>query len=345
MSDPQLASVVPGSGRSTAPVGLVLGSHLAPEQIASTARLGEELGFSELWLAEDYFFTGGISGAAAALGTTSEIPVGLGIVSAMVRHPSLLAMELSTLARMYPDRLRPGIGLGVPSWVRQMRLMPRSRVGAMRECVSSVRRLLAGEELTDRGEYFSFDHVKLAYPPPQPVPVYMGIIGPKMLHLSGEIADGTVGSVMAGTRYVAWAREQIAAGQAAAGRSGSPHPFAAFAMFSIDADGERARAQIRPTMAFYLAADPVNALTEVYGIAEETGTLAEGGPPAVEAAIDEAWVEDLVIAGDPAECTEKIRAFLGAGADTVVLFPSPAARAREMLERAAAEVLPRLEEG
>jgi alkanesulfonate monooxygenase SsuD/methylene tetrahydromethanopterin reductase-like flavin-dependent oxidoreductase (luciferase family) len=324
---------------------LVLGSHLAPEQIAATAKLGEELGLRELWLAEDYFFTGGISGAAAALQATREIPVGLGIVSAMARHPAVLAMEISTLVRTYPDRLRPGIGLGVPSWVRQMGLMPRSRVGAMRECVSSVRRLLAGEELTERGEYFSFDHVKLAYAPPGSVPVYMGIIGPKMLHLSGEIADGTVGSVMAGTSYIAWAREQIAAGQAAAGRSGSAHPFAVFTIFSIDVDGERARAAIRPTMAFYLAADPVNALTEVYGIAAKTGELAQGGPPAVEAALEDAWVEDLVIAGDPSECTEKIRALLAAGADTVVLFPSPADRAREMLELTAAEVLPRLKEG
>ena len=328
---------------TAAPVGLVLGSHLAPEEIAATARFGEELGFRELWLAEDYFFTGGISGAAVALGATKEIPVGLGIVSALVRHPALLAMEVSTLARMYPGRIRPGIGLGVPSWVRQMHLMPRSRVGAMRECVSALRSLLAGEELTERGEYFSFDRVRLTYPPLGSVPVFMGIIGPKMLHLSGEIADGTVGSVMAGTAYLTWAREQIAAGQAAVGRAGSSHPFAAFTMFSIDADGARAKAAIRPTMAFYLAADPVNAMTEVYGIADEVGEAAKGGAQAVEAAIQDAWVEDLVVAGNPDECVEKIQAMLSAGADTVVLFPSPADRAREMLELAGREVLPKLQ--
>jgi alkanesulfonate monooxygenase SsuD/methylene tetrahydromethanopterin reductase-like flavin-dependent oxidoreductase (luciferase family) len=330
---------------STPPVGLVLGSHLAPEEIAATARRAEELGFRELWLAEDYFFTGGISGAAVALGATREIPVGLGIVSALVRHPALLAMEVSTLARMYPGRIRPGVGLGVPAWVRQMHLMPRSRVGAMRECVSSLRRLLSGEELTERGEYFSFDHVRLTYPPPDPVPVFMGIIGPKMLHLSGEIADGTVGSVMAGTDYLTWAREQIATGQTSVGRADSPHPFAAFTMFSIDADSDRAKAAIRPTMAFYLAADPINAMTEVYGIADQVGGAATNGATAVEAAIEDAWVEDLVVAGDPDECVDKIRALLEAGADTVVLFPSPAERAREMLEVAAREVLPRLKEG
>src|SRR5207237_7504441 len=143
-----------------------------------------------------------------------------------------------------------------------------------------------------RGEYFSFDRVKLAYPPSGPVPVFMGIIGPKMLHLSGEIADGTIGSVLASPRYVSWAREQIAAGQAAAGRAGSAHPFAVFAMLSIDTDGERARAAIRSTMAFYLAADPVNAMTEVYGIADRTRTLAEGGAAAVEAGIEGGWRND-----------------------------------------------------
>ena len=114
-------------------------------------------------------------------------------------------------------------------------------------------------------------------------------------------------------------------------------------MFSIDPDGERARAAVRPTMAFYLAADPVNAMTEVYEIAEKTDALAEDGSAAVEAGIEEAWVEDLVVAGNPAECTEKIQALLAAGADTVVLFPTPAERAEDMLRLAAAEVLPRLE--
>ena len=80
----------------------------------SVARRGEELGFGELWLAEDYFFTGGISGATAVLAETKEVPVGLGIVSAMVRHPAVLAMEIATMARMYPGRVHPGIGLGVP---------------------------------------------------------------------------------------------------------------------------------------------------------------------------------------------------------------------------------------
>jgi 5,10-methylenetetrahydromethanopterin reductase len=323
------------------PVGLVLGSAIAPEEIGGFAHLGERLGFSELWLAEDYFFTGGVSGAAFALGATERISVGLGIVSAMVRHPALLAMEISGLSRAHPGRLVPGIGLGVPFWVGQMGLMPRSPLTAMRECVTSVRRLLAGETLTDDGANFAFHDVQLAYPAQEQLPVYMGVIGPRMLELSGEVADGTIGSVLASPQYVSWAREHIAAGQARASRS-DRHPFTAFAMFSVSRDGRSAKQAIRQAVAFYLSAMPDNALTDIYGIKEQALELAKKNLDAVAGELPDQWVEDLAIAGEPDECAGKIRRLLDAGADSVALFPVPAQHARELIELAAAEVLPRL---
>lgn len=225
------------------PVGLVLGSALPPEDIPTVARRGEELGFGELWLAEDYFFTGGISGATAVLAQTTEVPVGLGIVSAMVRHPGVLAMEIATMARMYPGRVHPGIGLGVPAWIDQMGLTPPSQLGAMRECVGSVRRLLDGEELTEKGKSFEFKSVKLTHPvSSERVPLYMGVVGPRMLKVSGEIADGTVISVLAGTEYLRWARQQIDEGRTAAGRT-DPHRIVTFTFFSVDEDGDVAKDQ------------------------------------------------------------------------------------------------------
>jgi 5,10-methylenetetrahydromethanopterin reductase len=321
------------------PVGLVLGSMLAPERIAETARLAERLGYGEVWLSEDAFFTGGISGVTAALAATERIPVGLGVVSAMTRHPALLAMELATVARMHPGRLRPGIGLGVPGWLRQMGLWPRSQLTAIRECLTAVRRLLAGEEVTDEGASFQFRSVRLTYPLAEPLPIYMGVVGPRMLRLSGEIADGNVLSVLAGLDYVRWAKEQIAAGAAEAGRPG-PRPLTLFALFSVDRDGQRARDAVRGAMAFYLADDPRNALTEVYGVADELVELAAGGVDRLARELPAPWIEDLAIAGDPDECARKLRGYLDAGVDSIALVPVPADRAREMVELAASRVLP-----
>ncbi len=325
------------------PVGLVLGSALAPETLPGLARLAEQLGYGELWFAEDYFFTGGISGAAAALAATERIPIGLGVVSAMVRHPALLAMEIATLERMFPGRIHPGIGTGVPAWMRQMGVKPRSPLSALRESVTSVRRLLDGDEVSLHGSCFHFDRVKLAHPPQRRVPLYMGVLAPKAMRLSGEIADGNVFSVLSSPQYVRWARERIAAGAGGAGRS-DRRRLATFAFVSVGRDSAAAKAALRRPMAFYLAADGGNALTDAYGISDELNAMLQGGggAEAVEREMPERWIDDLAVAGEPDECAEKIRRLLDAGSDSVVLFPLAGEDPEAIVRAAAADVLPKV---
>jgi alkanesulfonate monooxygenase SsuD/methylene tetrahydromethanopterin reductase-like flavin-dependent oxidoreductase (luciferase family) len=326
------------------PVGLVLGSALAPETLPRLSRLAEELGYGELWFAEDYFFTGGISGAAAALAATERIPIGLGVVSAMVRHPALLAMEIATLDRMFEGRLRPGIGTGVPAWMRQMGVKPASPLTALRESLESVRRLLDGEEVSLDGRYFKFDRVRLTHPPATRVPLYMGVLAPKMMQMSGEIADGNVLSVLSSPEYVRWARERIAAGVAEAGRVDEPRRLATFAFVSVGRDGAAAKAALREPMAFYLAADGGNALTDAYGISDELNAMlaAGGGAEALARELPDQWIEDLAIAGEPDECAAKIQRLLDAGSDSVVLFPVAGSDPEAIVRAVAADVLPKV---
>ena len=312
---------------------------MPPEAIVRTARRTEELGFGELWFSEDCFFAGAFAGIAAALAATERIPIGLGIASAVTRQPALLAMECATLSRLHPRRFWPGVGLGVPFWLQQMGLMPRSPLGAVRECVESVRRLFAGEELTQSG-LFTFDHVRLTHLPEETLPIYLGMVGPKGLELSGSIADGSVLSVLAGVDYVRWARERIGGGAAAAGRASAPHRVATYVLYSVDRDGDAARAAVRGATAFYLTAMPDNALSEVYGIQPQLQELLAAG--ALESELPDAWVEDLAVAGDPEEVAAKIRALLEAGSDSVCLWLFPLEHAGEVLELTAKEVLPRI---
>lgn len=320
------------------PVGVVLGSHMPPEQIVRMARLAEEDGFGELWFSEDCFFAGAFAGIAAALAATRHLPVGLGVASAVTRHPALLAMECATLSRLHPGRFRPGIGLGVPFWLQQMGLLPRSPIGAVRECATSLRRLLAGDELTAEG-LFAFDAVALTHVPEEDLPIYLGMVGPRGLELAGEIADGTVLSVLAGIDYVRWARERIAAGAARVGRPG-PHRVVTYVLYSVDRDRRVAREAVRDATAFYLSAMPDNALSEVYGIQARLQELIAAG--ALERELPEAWLDDLVVAGDPEEAAAKIRVLLEAGSDSVCLWLFPLDRSEAILELTAREVLPRL---
>jgi 5,10-methylenetetrahydromethanopterin reductase len=103
-----------------AAIGWVVSTAMPPEEVGPLAVRVEELGFAELLVAEDYFYGGGFSLAVAALSATQRIPVNLGVVSALSRHPAVLAMEIATVARLFPGRFRPGISLGLRSWVQQM---------------------------------------------------------------------------------------------------------------------------------------------------------------------------------------------------------------------------------
>jgi len=315
---------------------------LPPAQIAPFARLAEALGFGELWVPEDYFFNAGISTAAICLATTQRIPVGLGIASAVVRHPAVLAMEIATLAGAFPGRLMPGIGLGTPLCLRQMGLEPPSALAAVRECLVAVRRLLAGEEVTASGRSFRLDRIRLVHPPAEPVRLYTGAMGPRMLQLSGEIADGNIIGVTATPDIVRWSREQIAAGAQRAARQSAP-ACPVFVLYAVARDRAVARAAVRGTLAFLMSVFPRNAYTEHYGCADDLERMvARGGPAAIAQEMPEAWLDDFAVAGAPDECAERIDRYLMAGATSVVIAPQPAEQYAATLELTAQEVFPRV---
>ena len=103
-----------------------------------------------------------------------------------------------------------------------------------------------------------------------------------------------------------------------------------------------AKEALRQVTAFYLEAMPDNALSQVYGIVDEVGALLPGGAERIAREMPDAWLDDLVIAGDPDECAAKLRAFLDAGSDTIGLWPFPLEQSAEVLELTAREVFPRI---
>ncbi|WP_281690543.1 LLM class flavin-dependent oxidoreductase [Pseudonocardia thermophila] len=323
-------------------LGVLLISTTPPERLPLLAKKCEDLGFDEVWIAEDYFFYGGFAGAMQALAATERIRVGLGVLSCVARHPAVTAMEIASIARAFPGRFVPGIGHGVPVWVQQMGLTPRSPMRALEEAVTGVRAVLDSRDpVTREGSYFTFRDVSLVHPPMEDVPLYLGVIGEKGCELAGRIADGNILSVLAPTEYVAWARKLGEQGRAQAGRE-APFHLPTYALAAVDVDRERARAAVRESLAFYLRAVGPTPLTGAIGANDRLVGLLAGSDDELRDGLPAEWIDRLAIAGTPSEVAARIEQYWAVGADSVVLSPQPAEAIEDQLELVGAAVMPRL---
>ncbi len=190
--------------------GVVWRPDCDPRTLAPFCERAERAGLDEVWLWEDCFLHGGIAQTAVALMATRSLRVGIGVLPAPLRSVVATALEIATLATMFPGRVQVGIGHGVQDWMRQAGVAVASPLTSLREYVTALRALLAGQTLTVAGDYVRLDGVRLDRIPEAAVPVLIGGTGPKTLALAGEIADGvlldcqhTAASVTAALGHVA----------------------------------------------------------------------------------------------------------------------------------------------
>ena len=302
---------------STRPrLGVVFQPDRPIEELPDFARQAERAGFDELWVVEDCFLHGGLVAAATALAASSRLVVGVGLLPASVRNPAIVAMELATLARLHPQRLRVAFGHGVEAWMKQIGARPPDRIVALEEVVRAVRSLLAGEEVTTRGRQVRLDRVRLATPPDQAPPLLIGTTGERGIRLAGTIADGVLLPEGSGPEAVTWASRIL-------GRRGAT---VVYAWLRIDEDPTRARAALRPVVRAWRDLGLYPNLMRHSGL-----------PPDGELGPDD--IDRVAIAGTPDDCAAALTSLSLAGASSVVLVPV-GQDAREQLDSFAQDVMP-----
>ena len=173
-------------------VGILFRPQLPPERLREFVISAELAGLDDLWMWEDCFLEGGLTSAAAALAWSSSLRIGLGLMPVPLRNPALAAMEVATLARLFPGRFVPAVGHGVLPWMEQVGARAPSPMTLLREWVTATRSLLRGDTVTVSGQYVRLSDVVLDWPPATVPPLLVGARGPKTLALAGELADGLV---------------------------------------------------------------------------------------------------------------------------------------------------------
>jgi alkanesulfonate monooxygenase SsuD/methylene tetrahydromethanopterin reductase-like flavin-dependent oxidoreductase (luciferase family) len=231
-------------------VGLDARLGLPFEQLRVAAREAERLGFESLWTP-----AGGVPDSfhiCAAWSRDTALRSGISVVpAARMWTPLSLAVQAATLAQLSAGRFVLGLGTGGygPGFWASVGL-PDRPIAVMREYVTEVRGLLAGKQVT-AGELLRRTDAgpgapgwpgtaSLGLADLPPAPVYLAALGPQMLRLAGETADGVLLN-WASPAHIAASREQIDAGAARAGRAPGSVPVTMYIRVCIDDDIAAAR--------------------------------------------------------------------------------------------------------
>ena len=166
------------------------------EEWAALARRAESLGY-DLLVMPDHLGNqlSPFAALAAAAAATTRLRIGAFVFANDYRHPLMLAREAATLDVLSGGRFELGMGAGwMTSDYRELGMTydpaPR-RVDRLEEAVPLVKRLLAGETVTHRGEHYQMDRASAGVPTvqrPRP-PLAIGAGGPRMLKLAAREAD------------------------------------------------------------------------------------------------------------------------------------------------------------
>ena len=303
-------------------VGVGFGGDLGCTDLERLASLAEKLRFHSLWVQEGDDRSSVLL-AAAALNATKKIAVGTAITSPFRRHPHTLAVETATLNEASNSRFILGIG-SAERLMHSFRISGKPIEG-MRDALAILRGMFESDNFTYDGKAFSLNipQARLKFSSP----IYMGAIGPKMLDLVGELADGLL-LTRRGTfspLYTRYAIARVVEKARQIGRDTAKINFLGFFETSISEDGEEARQFAKKILATYTIPRTPSSVLKLAGIrSNDVETVktnyAKGDiDTAIEHVTDD-LVDKFALAGTPAQCLERLQEYRETGLKCPVLY-------------------------
>jgi 5,10-methylenetetrahydromethanopterin reductase len=170
---------------------LRLNNDLSLSEYVRLAQAAESVGFHQFWVSNDLFLRFGPVILAAVAQATTRLEIGTGILNPYTLHPAEMAMLAATLDELSGNRFNLGLAAGAGEFLKWVGLEQEAPLAAVRETIIAVRALLAGERVEMLGRFLHWtEEAYLRFTAPRATPIYVGAMGPKMLELTGELADG-----------------------------------------------------------------------------------------------------------------------------------------------------------
>ncbi len=295
-------------------------------------RYAEERGFEAVWQAESRLVRDAIVPMAAYAAVTEKIQVGSGVINNWTRNIGLLASTFLTLDDLAPNRVICGLGAWWDPLAANVGISRKRPLKAMRETIEVLRRLLNMERVTYDGEFHQVKDIELdvvhGRREPRDVKIMIGATGPKMMELTGEIADGAVLNYCVPPEYNDGAMARLEAGAKKAGRSIDDIDRPQLVVCSVDEDHDKAIDTTRGLLTQYLAQQPH--IAKASGVSSDVVAEIQSvlGWPATHEQIQAAkhlvptdLIYKITASGTPDEARAKVQEYINRGATCPILYP------------------------
>ncbi len=279
----------------------------------------EEHGFADAWVGDtgtrDPFI---VLGCAAQ--RTRTIRLGTAVAPLGPRSPVSLAVAALCVHELAPGRVALGVGVSskviVEQWHGGSYAHPLSRA---RDCVRLIRQICAGDKTDTASGHARSRGFQVPARQRASLPVQLAALGPRMLELAGEIADG-VWLNFVPLQAVPKVLDRIRAGAGRRERPGLPEILLAVPC-AVTPDPGSARDRFRRSLYFYMTSPSYRAALAWYGFGEEAAAAeaawARRDREGVIACVSDRLADQIGVFGSAARCRERFGQYAAAGISTL----------------------------
>jgi 1,4-dihydroxy-2-naphthoate octaprenyltransferase len=309
------------------PISIGLAARGSVEDTVTWAREARERGLNTVWFHDSYFERDAVTYATAVAAQVPDIRVGLGALNPFTRHPVLVAMTISALDEIAPNRITLGMGTGLPLRLAQMGIpyTPDLGVEEVSKSMDTMRALWAGQRIPSATP--NLMPIQPMFPPVHHVPIYIAAYRKDFLELTGQKADGYLARPCESLPGFSLIMKRIRAASVAAGRPEDAVESSGYLLTLIDKSRRAAlnRAKREPFVIYMMAVlSDVSLKRAGFDVALRDQIMAawraEDYHRAAELIPDE-LLDAFMLCGTPNEVAEKAWQYHEAGMNIPALQP------------------------
>ena len=308
-------------------LGIVLSpfAALPAAEFLAIAREADARGYETAWIGE---VSGGDAFTLMTLiaSHTPRLRVASGVVPVQTRTPVVLGLTAATMDHAAPGRVAIGLGLSSKTIVEQWHGLAFSpALEQIREAVRIIRLVTSGERVNFEGKFYRVRNFRLTTPPPgKPVRIVLAALGPEMLELAGEIADGVLLNWIP-PEAVPSSIARLQAGARRAARTLDDFEIGSFIRTCVTDDPAPARETLARDITGYATVDVYASFFRTAGFGAETEAVSAawkaGDRAGAVRQISPRMLDGLGVVGPEDFCRERMAAFARAGLTTPVVLP------------------------